>query len=475
MNIQQRIIKNVGVLVLGNIIHKIFTLVLFVYIARYLGDVGFGQYTFVIAFVNLFQIIIAFGFDLIIQREVARDKTQTSKYISNVVFMRLFFFIVAFVLIVISINLLNYPKDITNLVYLYSFFLLFHYLSQGFRSVFFGYEKMEYEFIIVVANRLFLVPLSILALIQGYSVLGLIIVLIASEFLNLIISFFIFSKRIETPKFEIDLEVCRSLIQKASPFIFLSVFLSVYHNIDTVMLSKMQGDAATGLYNSAYRLLTSLLIIPFAFMGSVFPVMSRFYKESKDNLKQTFSHALRYLIIIALPIAMGTFLLSDRIIVRVYGGGFIEASIALQILVWGTALNFLNSALFNVLISMNKEKILTRILVSGIILNVILNYALIPKYSFAGASFATVASEAFFVVWAFYVVSKSLHYFSIHKLTLKPIVASLAMAAFILYFREIITLFVIIPLAAVLYFAALIILKEFSEEDSKLIRKVLNR
>lgn len=475
MNIQQRIIKNVGVLVLGNIFHKALTLILFVYIARYLGDVGFGQYAFVIAFVNLFQIIIAFGFDLIIQRELARDKTKTSKYISNVVFMRFILFIIAFIVIAISINLLNYPKSITNLVYLYSFFLLFHYLSQGFRNVFFAYEKMEYEFTIVVLNRLFLVPLSILALIYGYGVLGLLVVLIASEFLNLIFGLFIFTRKITAPKFEIDLGVCKNLVQKASPFIILSIFLSVYSNIDTVMLSKMQGDAATGLYNSAYRLLTSLMIIPYAFMLSVFPIMSRFYNESKDNLKQTFFHALRYLTIMALPIAMGTFLLSDRIIVRIFGGGFIEASIALQILVWGTALNFLNSALYTVLLSMNKEKILTRIMISGITLNVILNYVLIPKYSYAGASLATVGSEAFFVVLAFYVVSKSLHYFPIHKLTLKPLVASLAMAAFILFFREIITLFVIIPLAAILYFAVLILLKEFSEMDSKLIRKVLDR
>ena len=475
MNTIQRIVKNVGVLVLGNIVQKILTLVLFIYIARFLGSVGFGQYTFIISFVGMFGIITGFGLDNLMQRDVARDKAKTNKYLSNVSFMRIILFPNALILIIISINLLNYPKNIINLVYLYSIYLLLSSIAYGFRNIFLAHEKMEYEFIIVVLNRAIVVLLSIVTLYLGYGVFGLLAALIAGEFFSLIFSFLIIVKKIAIPKFGIDLEFCKDLIQRAFPFIFLSVFVTIYYNIDTVMLSKMQGDEATGLYNSAARLLSALLIIPYAFIGSIFPTMSRFYVESKDRLKLAHTHALRYLLIVSLPMALGTFLLADRIIVRVYGGEFSEAAIALQILVWATAFKFLNSALFTVLLSINKEKTNTKIMVSGIILNVLLNLVLIPKFSYAGASFATVVAEALFFILSFYVVSQSLHRLPIHKLAFKPAIATLAMAAFILYFREIITLFIIIPLAAVLYFAALFVLTEFSEEDFKLMRKAIKR
>jgi O-antigen/teichoic acid export membrane protein len=472
MSTVQRFAKNVSFLYAANVINRILNLVLFIYIARYLGDTGLGQYSFILAFVGLFSIIHTFGFNPIISRSVARDKEKASTYVSNVVILRMGLFVITTLLIAVSINLLGYPQRIVKLVYLYMIASYLTSISTAFRALFIAYEKMEYEAFLTTANRLITVPLTILALVYGYGLEGAIAVLLLSGVFDFLISLFIANTRIKRIKFELDIGLCRKLFALAMPFVFLGVFNTIYHSVDIVMLSKIAGDSATGWYNAAYRLLNALLFVPAVFMGALFPVMSRFFASSRDSLVLAYRKSFQYLLMLALPLAVGVTLLADRIIIRIYGDVFVNSIAVLQILAWSTALVFLNNVFLTTLMSINRERTNTKILASGVILNVVLNFLLIPKYLHIGASIATLVAEVTFFVLASYSLARSLHFLPIHKLAFKPVIATLAMAAFVLYLREIITLFVVIPMAAVLYFAVLFLIHGFSGEDLELVKKI---
>jgi O-antigen/teichoic acid export membrane protein len=472
MNTVQRFVKNISYLYGGNIVIRALNLVLFVYIARYLHDTGLGQYSFIIAIAGLVAVVHDAGYSVVISREVAKDKTRASAYVSNVLFIKAGSFIIAFFLVFFSINILGYPQEIKNLVYLYTVATFFISFESPFRALYVAYEKMEYSSLVSILERVIAVPLSIAALILGFGLEGLIIALLITEGITLFISFLIVSKKITRLKFEIDLRFCKKIIIMTPPFILLAVFNTLYHTIDIIMLSKIAGDAAVGWYSASYRLISALLFIPSLFMGALFPVMARFYVSSRDSLILAYQTSFKFLLIFALPLAIGVTLLADRIVIRLYGDIFLNSVPALQILIWTAGIMFLNNVFLTVFLSTNKEKINTKIVIFGVTINIALNLILIPRFFHIGASIATLVAEVVLFVLSFYYISKYLHVLPLHKLVLKPILASLAMAAFVLYFREIITLFILIPLSVALYFVALFILKEFQEEELDLLRKV---
>jgi O-antigen/teichoic acid export membrane protein len=98
------------------------------------------------------------------------------------------------------------------------------------------------------------------------------------------------------------------------------------------------------------------------------------------------------MLILGVPIAVGTTILASKIILLIFGYEYVPSIIVLQILVWTTAFSFVGGVFANLFQSTNRQIISTRIVVISAILNVILNIALIPKYSYTGASIAFAAT-----------------------------------------------------------------------------------
>jgi len=140
MNTVQRIAKNTGVLAISNIITSVLGFFLLIYIARYLGEVGFGKYSFALAFTGLFAIMASFGMNNYIIRELARNKEQASEYLTNVSVIKLILSFLAFGFIILAINLMNYPRDTTYAVYLFGIYMILTSFALTFRAVFQAYE-----------------------------------------------------------------------------------------------------------------------------------------------------------------------------------------------------------------------------------------------------------------------------------------------------------------------------------------------
>ncbi len=159
------------------------------------------------------------------------------------------------------------------------------------------------------------------------------------------------------------------------------------------MLSIMVGNAVVGWYNAAYKFIYIFLSFNTLFIISIFPVISRFYKTSKESIKFAYEHSFKYMLIITIPIAVLVTVLANKIILLIYGPNYIPSVIALQILIWTIVFMFVNGISGNFLGSINKQPIVTKITAIGAVTNIILNILLIPKYSYIGSSFATVITE----------------------------------------------------------------------------------
>ena len=474
MNTIQRIAKNTAALFAAQFVTAILSLVLTIFIARSLGDVIFGKYSFALAFTAIFAVFSDLGYNTLLIREVARDKSQASKYLNNVLCMRALLFLVIFALIVITINLVGYPADTKNVVYLFGIYTLMVSFSAVFKVTFRAFEKMEYEAGIIIFTNIIRVSLGLLVLFWGYGLIELALVFLISGVFDFLFSFLACERKFVKPKIELDFEFWKSTIKIALPLSMLSIFALIYIRIDILMLSMMKGDAVVGWYNAAYGLVLAFTPIPQLFMNALFPLMSSYSVSSKELLKVTYEKSFKYLLILGLPLTVGITLLADRIILFFYGQQFYPSIIALQILAWDILLIFSYMCFAFILVSIDKQNQMAVIAGCAALLNVILNLILIPHFSYVGAAVATLITETILISLYFILISKSFYKLSISNIFIRPSIASLIMGFFIYYLLNV-NLILLIILAVLVYFISLYLIKGFYKDDLELLKKVIRR
>ncbi|MDO8716341.1 MAG: flippase [Dehalococcoidales bacterium] len=477
MNTTRKIARNTAILTLAEIVSAIISLFFTMYVARYLGAEGFGTLSFALAFIAIFGVFTDIGLNQLMTREVARDKTLASKYLGNVINLKAILAIVTFGLITLTINLLSYPEQTKIVVYFIAGFLVVNTFSVMYYSIFQAYERMEFITLGRVVNALLLLFGALFAVSQGLSVTAFALVYFLSSTASLLFNIAISLWKFAKPKIDIDFGFWKETLKQAWPFGLAGVFSGIYFWIDSVMLSFMKGNEVVGWYNAAYRLVFVLTVIPGVYFTSAFPAMSKYYVTSKESLKLIYEKSIKYMIILAVPIAVGTSLLADKAIMLIFDPGYSNSIIALQILVWAVAFVFISSGFARLFESTNKQLIVTIVAGACAILNVVLNLILIPRYSYIGASAATVTTEftalTILFIWSFrigYGISGK----KIIDIVVKTLAAGAVMGLLVFKLRDL-AIWVLIPLSALLYFIVLFIIRAIDGEDIVLFKQMVRR
>mgnify|MGYP001593616702 CR=1 FL=1 len=263
----------------------------------------------------------------------------------------------------------------------------------------------------------------------------------------------------------------KSLIYTTVPFGLSIFFGSVYFYINSIILSYMKGDIELGVYSAAYNLALALLFIPAMYTSAIFPLMSRYYKESGDKLRYIYRKSFKYLYIAGLALSIFTFFRSESLISVFYGSGYSGAATALKIISFFIFIKFINFLIGNLLAAADRQN--SRMAIQGLTaaFNVILSILLIPFLGLIGAAISTLVTEVLLFIVYFGEATKAVGRIALLPLLIRPGLAGLAMAIFLNYFDSNI---VIEGLAAMLvYGIALIILRAFSSQDKELFIKVI--
>ncbi len=474
MNVSQRVLKNTSILTVSQIISFIFIFFYTIYIARYLGAGGFGILSFAIAVSGIFSILADLGLSILTVREVARDKSLAQKYLGNAIIIKIILAVISFSLIVLVINLLNYPHETVTVVYFVALSTILNSFFGLFYSIFQAHEKMEFQSIGQILNSILMFSGVIIAIKVGLDVVGFSFIYVLSSFITLIFVLIVYVWKFSLPVIEIDTIFWKRILKEALPFGLAGIFVTIYYWIDSVMLSIMVGNEIVGWYNAAYRFIYIFLSFHTIFIISIFPVLSSFYKTSKESLKFAYERSFKYMLIITVPIAVFVTILANKIIFLIFGPSYIPSVIALQILIWTIVFMFVNGLSGNFLGSINKQPIVTKITAIGAITNIILNILLIPKFSYIGSSFATVITELVIMPILIYIVWKNQYtnLIPLIKDLPKIIFSSVIMLIYIIYFNNL-NLFILIITASIIYFGVIFITKTLDEDDIQILKSII--
>jgi O-antigen/teichoic acid export membrane protein len=459
IGIRQTIFKNTIWLTVAEGSSRLLDAALIIYMTRILGPTEFGKFAFVLAFVSVFVMLSDFGLATVTTREFSQDKNAEKEY-STVLSLKIILSAIALVLMLIGSFFITSDLVVRKVIWILAIFSLmdnFFFIIYSFLR---ARQQMEYEAGIKIFQTLITIVIGFFILFKFPSILNvsygyLIANFIALSAILLFIHFRVFNLRLGFNKV-----VLQKFFSFSWPLGVAAIFGAIFINIDSVIMGHLGKITEVGWYNVA-KVIVGFAVIPATLITmSFYPALSKLFKESKEKLQRVWNYYMESMIILAIPIMFGGFILSSQIIDFIYGPSYRPAILAFQILIFSAGIGLLYGPYLTMLVVSNQQKKYLWINIIAAITNVILNLVLIPKYSLYGAAAATIATYLVIlfggIIFSSGTVSISFFNLRLLKITVMAIASSLIMSVII---SQLLTYnlntIVMVVLGIIVYFLAL--------------------
>lgn len=374
----------------------IFPLITFPYVSRILLPDGIGIINFQVSIINYIVLITSLGIPLYAVKEVAKyrdDIYKRNKILIEIIILSFLLCFVGYVAVFVLSHCLTQINDNIELFYILSLSILF--TSIGANWFYQGIEEFKYITIRAFFIRT-IVAISLFIFVKEKDdilIYGLITV--GTSVGNNIINFIYLRKYLSISLIKkYKLNIVKHLKPALKIFI-LNVIVSIYVNLNTVMLGLVNNDYAVGIYTAGNKL-PHIVLSLVASMGVVLlPRCSNLVASGRmDDFYSVCNKAIRVVLTLSLPSTIGLILLAKPIVLIFCGEEFLDATLVLY---W-TAPVVLFIGLTNVIgiqffYPLGKENIVIYSTIGGAIINLILNLLLMPKYSYIGAGVSTFFAE----------------------------------------------------------------------------------
>jgi O-antigen/teichoic acid export membrane protein len=368
-------------------------LVLFVVAGRYLGEVEFGKFSFALMLGTIFETLMDFGFHQVIIREVARDRARARDLLGHTLAIKLLWAGGGLLALLVTATVLRREWDVRLACYVIGGSLVMRSYMLTIRGVLQGLERFGWDSFIVLADRLILVSLGTAALVAGTGLRGLTISFVAARGLALAFAAWLTRAQLGGIGMRFDRAIWRELHRSALPLGFFIVVLNLYSYIDSVMLGVMRGDAETGIYAAAYKTYEGLSYFPAIIASVLTPRLSHLFVADRAAHRRLALRGVAASVALALAVAAPAYALAAPLISLIFGPAFLPAAAPFRVLCAGLPLVFAIWVLHATAISVNKERLLVKAAVTGLVVNVAVNLWAIPRAGGLGAAFATVLGE----------------------------------------------------------------------------------
>jgi O-antigen/teichoic acid export membrane protein len=188
-------------------------------------------------------------------------------------------------------------------------------------------------------------------------------------------------------------ELWRALLRVGLAVAAAGVLVTLYVKLDQVLVFEIAGSGPAGLYGAAYRVLEQIQFIPGAVMTTLFPLIAAAHPRDLQRVRSLLQSAAEYLTMASLPVLAFTLVASAQIVALLFGSSFAGAAPALPILMGAFVSISFGYLAGNMVLILELQRRFFRYAALGLLLNAVLNVALIPVYGFLAAAWITLATE----------------------------------------------------------------------------------
>lgn len=469
------IFKNMSWLFVSQIIASICGFIWTILLARYLGVEKYGILSFAISFTGILTILNDLGIATHIIRHISTDYDSASKYLGNAIPLKSLFSFITFGVSLIILILMKCNPITIGITLLLTIHSCIGSMNGIFNGTFQAFEEGKYQGINNTIYNILLLTFILIVIFTDYGLFGIAFSYIIARIISTFYVYFVLQKHIVRPKLEFDKTFCKKITIASIPFALSSLLYLIYYSIDTVMLTALIGDYATGIYNASYKIISVLTVFYSLYIAVIFPVMSKLFKNDKKILKVSFEKSVKYLTMITIPLAIATMLYSSEIITFIYGHEFDASAAPLSILIWTVCFLFINGAAATLLNSSNEEITVTKVNAIGAAFNILLNFFMIPHFTYNGAAVTTVLSDILILCFYIYIMKK-LNLLPNKRLLLdlgKIIIGTLILG--ILLYLLNLNMWIALPVGIIIYLIAIYLLRFFDEDDKYIIKEILGK
>jgi O-antigen/teichoic acid export membrane protein len=465
--------RNVRALALSETAGKIAGFASMAILARFLGRVDFGRYTVAIALISIVAAIAESGTSSYLVREGAQRPGDLGSIVGDVLLLRTGLAALMLVATVPSAIGLGYGRTTVVAVALFA-------VAAGARLIGFTFvlalqalERMGEVAEMRAEVSLGQAVAGSVAAVVTHDLIAVSIGVAAASVLFPVWTWYRLRRR-WTERLHVRGAGLGATLRTTTSFAVVSTMFVLITYLDSIMVRAFKGDAVTGLYGAAYRVLLSLSLVPTIYNDAITRAMSHLASTDPERMRALYRRAFAHLVMAALPLSVGGAILAHHLLVFVFGAQYGSASTALSILVCSLVMVFPGYVNVTAAYALGLEKRLAVILPFVVAANAGANLWAIPAFGIKGAAATTLGTEVLFIVLLMARLRRSGLIDGLLPRVVKPAIAAAVMAGVVWPLRNV-TLAVPLVAGAIVYTGALVALRAFGREDRDLLRALLSR
>jgi len=366
-------------------------------VARFLGVVDFGIFSYLLAFASVFQFIADFGLSNILIREIARRPDELERLLLGARSLMWIFTGTTFLLMLVILLCLPLEIEIQRLSLVMGVGYLLLLQSVSYVAVLRATENMEYNAIGFVVHKMVLVGLLIVVLWLHGGLWGAVWCHFSANL------FQVFYYRLMVGRcftlsqgkwFLWDLPLWTFLILETLPLGASLGLRQISWQLEIFLLKYLVAPVALGLFSGPYRFLMGLTLFSAVLTGPLFPMFVRLANESREQLAEAYQRSVKWFYLMALPLVAACIAWPHTIIILLLGKSFLPSVPALRLLGLAVVPLFL-SALYPVLYStLHQSGRYLAAMAAVLAGRLVLGTWLIVRLNYLGACLSVVISES---------------------------------------------------------------------------------
>lgn len=369
--------KNVGVMMSSQVITWGLTLLVTLFLPRYLGATAIGQLNIALALWSLVGVLIVFGMDTYLAKEVARQPEQTPVLLGTSLLLRGGLFLIGCCAVALYVAMVD-PSPVTIYTAIIVGFGQFVSLfNTACMAVLQGLETMEYISLSSVAGKVTNTALSLAVIFVGWGVYAVAIVTVIAGVASALL-LYVGLRRSKVQRLRVERSYLRSMLRLSSPYLVVSVTLVAYQQINTLIIASVVDEQSVGWFSTASTLFGTLLFVPVVFATAIFPAVSRSYANSPTLVPRLIGRSIDLMFLVAVPIGMGIMVVAPNLINLVYGPEFAPTAQILTIMATALIFTYLNILYGQVLIATDRPGIWTKIMIGAAVAMFVFAWLLVP-------------------------------------------------------------------------------------------------
>ncbi|WP_017210830.1 flippase [Clostridium beijerinckii] len=456
--------------IIYTIVNMLFPIITFPYVSRILLADGMGKVSFFTSISNYAVMMASLGISTYGIREVAKvrdDRKELSKVATELLIINTVLTIAVLCVLAISVNFIEKFK-VEPVLFIINAIIIIT-APMGLNWLYSGLEQYAYITKRTIAFKTISLVL-VFILVREQNDYPIYVGITAFSTIGAYICNFVYSRKFV--EFHLYKDIVFKRHYRPMLLLFASILaVSVYTNLDTIMLGFIRGDTEVGLYTAAVKVKWLLLTAVNAISAVLLPRLSFYLSQSNvKEYNRILKKSVSIIFVISIPMSLYFIAEAQDSILLLGGSNYLDAIPCMQIVMPILLISgFSNITGNQVLIPYGKDSAFMTAVVTGAVMNVVFNVILMPKFGCTGAAIATLLAEVTQMCIQFFYskehIIKNIRLKTLLKVVIAASVAFVVMRLFRGYIN--INAFVNLVITAMLYFGIYgVLILVFREESA---------